>query len=121
MASEIGLTKAGIAKDRLVDMSSRSKTVLVLLSLAVAMAACADESPDKADIADKLRADPQTSGAPEEAVDCIANWYETYATPEQRAAFLGDNAPDLDVIASAAGPVAERAMLACLKLAVTVG
>ncbi|MEV4757045.1 hypothetical protein AB0J86_18300 [Micromonospora sp. NPDC049559] len=87
--------------------------VLTALGLALALAGCGDDGPTRAEIADKIRSDPQMAGTPDRAVDCLADWYLEYASPEQREAFLAGRADG----APAGNPEAERAMVDCLKLA----
>ncbi|MGW3961540.1 hypothetical protein ACWED2_17075 [Amycolatopsis sp. NPDC005003] len=84
----------------------------VALVLAGTLSACADEPPAREAFVAKLKADPRTEGTPDQAVECLADWYVTYATEEERAAFLNGQA-----VPPAAGEKARTAMVGCLKAA----
>ncbi|MEV7098125.1 hypothetical protein AB0M80_35325 [Amycolatopsis sp. NPDC051045] len=84
----------------------------VALVLAGTLSACGDEPPAREAFIAKLKSDPRTEGTPDQAVECLADWYVTYATEEQRNAFLNGQ-----VVAPAAGEQARTAMVDCLKAA----
>ncbi|MGW4060856.1 hypothetical protein ACWEGE_21405 [Amycolatopsis sp. NPDC004747] len=91
---------------------ARLTGVAVALVLAGTLAACGDEPPARDAFVAKLKADPRTEGTPDQAVDCLADWYVTYATEEERTAFLNGQAA-----APSAGEKARNAMVDCLKAA----
>lgn len=100
-------------------MRSRPARLLALLLLAISMTGCADDDPSAEEFATKIRANPQMSGAPDKAVSCVAAWYATHASPEQRAALLEGRTTGLEDATPAPGSAAEAALLDCLKLAAT--
>jgi hypothetical protein len=95
-------------------MTPRAASVLLTLAGAALMiSSCSDQDADRAAVVDRVRADPNMSGLPEKAVDCMADWYLEYATPAERAEFVAGRQP----AAPPAGSPAEKAMLDCMKLA----
>lgn len=77
-------------------------------ALLLPVAACSSDSPDRAAVVAKIRADPDMADAPDAVVDCIADWYTTDASDKTREAFLAGQAPP-----ESAGPK----ILECLKKA----
>ncbi|MDP9794277.1 hypothetical protein J2S43_002789 [Catenuloplanes nepalensis] len=63
-------------------------------------------------VVERIRSDQRMATAPDPVVDCVADWYMTSATPEQRRAFVDGGTPVTDPAAEA-----DPALLACLKLA----
>jgi hypothetical protein len=90
--------------------------VAVLIAAGAALAALrltADDGPSRADIVAAVRRDPRTSGVPDAAAECLADWYLAYASPEQVEALLEARpAPP-----GAPTDEAEAAVLECLKKA----
>jgi hypothetical protein len=89
---------------------ARRIVLLTVAGLALTLAGCGDDEPGRAEIVAKLTSDPRMADAPSDVVDCVADWYLTQATAEQRAAFVdGAEPPAID------DPEREAAILECLK------
>jgi hypothetical protein len=90
--------------------------IAVVVALAVSLAACADDTqPGRDEIIARIQSDPRTQDTPDEAAACIADWYVTYATPEEIEAFVNGepNARTPEQIAP--DEHAEASMMKCLK------
>jgi len=96
----------------------RSRIALVAIGVAIALtpAGCGDDPSPRDEMVAKIKADPQMAGADDRTVGCIADWYENYATEEQRKALRDGGRVDAAGSAPTGSP-AEKAMLECLKLA----
>ncbi|SHG80878.1 nucleoside/nucleotide kinase family protein [Streptoalloteichus hindustanus] len=91
---------------------------VVVVGMAWCLAACGgSEGAGRAEVVAKIKSDPGMAGTPNAAVECVADWYMTYASEEQRAAFVrgqsGDRAPEQ----VAGSEEARTAILDCLKSA----
>jgi hypothetical protein len=99
----------------------RSRVALVLTAIAVALApaGCGDDPSPRDEMVSRIKTDPQMAGADDRTVGCIADWYEDYATEEQRTALRDGGRVDAAGSAPAGSP-AETAMVECLKLATDI-
>lgn len=88
--------------------------LLVAVALGFAWFASTQDAaaPERDRVVERIRSDQRTASAPEPVVDCIADWYMTSATPEQRRTFIDGDTP-----LAAPSAEADPALLACLKLA----
>lgn len=92
------------------------------MALLGVLAACGgDESVSRERIIDKIKSDPRTKDTPDKAVDCLADWYLKYATPEQVEGFVDGAAGDRPLEQVAPDDQARTAMLDCLKSATDGG
>ena len=99
-------------------IASRIFLAVAALGITLASAACGDDPPSRGDVVARIRADPQMAGADDGTVNCIADWYDKYATDEMRSAFKAGAA--IDLTGAGAGAGAEAAMLDCIKLATQI-
>jgi hypothetical protein len=100
-------------------IGSRTTLAFAAFGIIVSAAACSDEKHSRAEIVAGIRADPQLAGADDRTVNCLADWYEKYATDEQRSALHIDGV-DLAADAAPVGTAAGSAMLDCVKLATEI-
>ncbi|MFI9811363.1 hypothetical protein [Saccharothrix variisporea] len=89
---------------------------LVVLGLVVGLGACGGSGePGRADVVVKIKSDPGMAGSPDAAVECVADWYMTYASVEERKAFVAGESGDRGVERVAGTDEARAAILECLK------
>ena len=102
-------------------IDSRRRVAALIIALAILLVAAlgtvwslstGDGTSERADIIARIKSDPRMAGSSVKVIDCVADWYTTSATPEQRAAFLDDAVPH-----SEAEAPADPALIECLKLA----
>lgn len=86
--------------------------VIAALSLAWLVSTGDSAAPERDRVVERIRSDQRMASAPDPVVDCVADWYMTSATPQQRRAFIDGGTPAADPAAEA-----DPALLACLKLA----
>ncbi|AVT30370.1 MULTISPECIES: hypothetical protein [unclassified Plantactinospora] len=97
----------------MVNILRTAAATLVAAGLALALAGCADDAPDRDDVVAKVRTDPRMAGTSEKAINCLADWYMENATVEQREAYVaGEKSTNPDEIAAVDG-----AVLNCLRMA----
>jgi hypothetical protein len=66
--------------------------LVIAATLALTQSACSDSGPTRADIAAKIHTDPRTADSPPAVIDCLADWYMTSTSREERKRFI-DNEP----------------------------
>ncbi|GAA2965645.1 hypothetical protein [Actinokineospora diospyrosa] len=62
--------------------------VILVVGVGLVGACSAEGELRREEVVAKLVADPRTKDAPKRVVDCVADWYMEYASPEQVRAFL---------------------------------
>lgn len=88
--------------------------VAVLLATGAGIAAHRMSTPDgpsRADLVAAIKQDPRTADVPGPAAECVADWYLTYATPEQIEALMTAG----EAVSPPASEQAATAILECLK------
>lgn len=86
------------------------------LGLALCLGACGgSDEPGRSDVVAKIKSDPGMAGTPDQAVECVADWYMTHASADEREAFVEGKQGDRGVEQVAGTDEARAAILECLK------
>lgn len=84
--------------------------------MALCLGACGGSGESgRADVVAKIKSDPGMAGTPDHAVECVADWYMTYASADEREAFVEGRQGDRGVEQVAGTDEARAAILECLK------